>query len=566
MFLREAQRRHPNDFWVNEDLCWYFTVIDRSRGEDATRFGAVAVALRPQSAGARLNLGYALEKGMGRLDEAIAEYREAIRINPNFAEAHTNLGRALRDKGQLDEAIAECREAVRLSKGLATPHIGLGNALHVKGRLDEAIAEYHEAIRIDPSIAEAHDNLGNSLSGKGQLDEAIAEHREAIRIREDFTESHNNLGTVLSRKGRADEAIDEYRAAIRIKKDYMEAHYNLGNALHGKGRLGEAIAEYREAIRLNRNSTEAHINLGNVLRDQGQLDEAIAQYREAVRLKRDDAIAHHNLGSALATKRQLDEALLEFREAIRIKKDYAEAHCHLGLALMQKGQYRQAVDELRRGHELGSQRTHWSQPSAQWLRNAERLADLDARLPALIMGKEQAKDTEERLVLARLCQESHKKLYAASTRWYGEAFAAQPALADNLASCNRYNAACAAALAGCGQGQDAADLDEDQRAGLRRQALDWLRADLEAWRQLLVKDADKARPALVKQLQDWQEDPDFTNIRGSEALGRLPETEQTEWKRLWQEVEALHQRAAASLKTIAPIKTNDGSNKGQPGR
>src|SRR5579884_422977 len=254
---------------------------------------------------------------------------------------------------------------------------------------------------------------------------------------------------------------------------------------------------------------------------------------------------HHNLGIAFATKGQLDEAIHEFREALRIQKDYADAHRHLGLALMQKGLYRQAVGELRRGHELGSQQTHWSQPSAQWLRNAERMADLDARLPALLTGKEQAKDTDELLLLAHICQLPHKRLYADSARWYAEAFAAQPALADTLASDNRYNAACAAALAGCGQGQFTADLDENKRVRLRRQALDWLRADLEAWRSLLAKDPDKARPVVVKQLQHWQVDPDFANIRGREALGRLPEPERKEWKRLWQEVEALHQRAAA---------------------
>jgi hypothetical protein len=123
-----------------------------------------------------------------------------------------------------------------------------------------------------------------------------------------------------------------------------------------------------------------------------------------------------------------------------------------------------------------------------------------------------------------------------------------------LASDNRYNAACAAALAGCGQGQFTADLDENKCVRLRRQALDWLRADLEAWRSLLAKDPDKARPVVVKQLQHWQVDPDFANIRGREALGRLPEPERKEWKRLWQEVEALHQRAAAQpTKNLLPV-------------
>ncbi|HZV04488.1 MAG TPA: tetratricopeptide repeat protein, partial [Gemmataceae bacterium] len=396
-FLREAQRRYPNDFWVNEDLYWFFAVTQPSQGEDAIRFAAAAVALRPQSPGAHLNLGYALEKSSRRLDEAIAEYHEAIRLNPDFAEAHTNLGHALRHKGRLDEAIAAYHEAIRIKPNLPGAHLGLGNALLGKGRLDDAIAEYRQTILLNPNFAEAHTNLGNALTDKGQPDDAIAEHREAIRIRKDFAEAHNNLGTVLKSRGRLDEAIAEFGAAIEAKKDYAEAHYNLGNALHDKGRLDEAIAAYREAIRLNKNIASAYTNLGNVLRDKGRLDESIAYYREAIRIKKDDPVAHHNLGSALATKGELDDAIDEFREAIRLRKGYADAHCHLGLALMQKGLYRQAVDELRRGDELGSHKPRWSLPSARWLRNAERLANLDARLPALLDGEEEAKDAEERL-------------------------------------------------------------------------------------------------------------------------------------------------------------------------
>ncbi len=596
--LREAQRRHPNDFWINEDLFSFLHALQPSPQEDAIRFATAAVALRPQSPGAHNNLGIAL-KGKGRLDEASAEYREAIRLQNDFAEAHDNLGIVLKDKGQLNEAIAEFREAIRIKKNFAEPHNNLGVALKNKGRLDEAIAEYREAIRIkndyalahnnlgtalqnqgwlDEAIAEfreairikkdfagAHGNLGSALRDKGQLDEAIAEYREAIRIEKDDAEAHFNLGLALENKGQLDEAIAEDREAIRIKKDFALAHYTLGNALRGKGRLDEAIAEYREAIRLKQDLAEAHNNLGAAESMKGRLDEAIAEFREAIRIKKENAEAHNNLGNALRDKGRLDEAIAEFREAIRIKEDYAKAHCQLGLALMQKGQFRQAVDALRRGHELGSQKPRWPYPSAKWLHNAERLANLDARLPALLKGEAQPADTGERLALAQLCQR-HKKLYAASARWYGEAFADQPALAENLGTGNRYNAACAAALAGCGQGQDAAGLDEKLCAPLRRQALDWLRADVEAWRSLLTQHPDKTRPVLPKLLRHWQDDTDLAGVRGSETLAKLPEAERTEWKRFWQEVEALYQRAAAPPTRGPPVRTTNGSQTGQPSR
>ena len=108
---------------------------------------------------------------------------------------------------------------------------------------------------------------------------------------------------------------------------------------------------------------------------------------------------------------------------------------------------------------------------------------------------------------------------------------------------NRYNAACAAALAGCGQGKDADQSDDKERARLRRQALDWLRADLTAWRNLLEKDKAKWDTVVLQQMQHWLGDTDFNGVRGTAALAKLPQAERGDWQRLWEEVAALRQRA-----------------------
>jgi tetratricopeptide (TPR) repeat protein/tRNA A-37 threonylcarbamoyl transferase component Bud32 len=351
VLLMRAQQRHPSDFWINQSLVWILQKSRPRRLEDEIRFASVAVALQPQSPGTHVNLGIALyEKGL--LDEAIAEYQEAIRIKEDYAEAHNNLGVALAEKGRLDQAITEYQEAIRIKGGYAEAHNNLGNALAEKGRLDQAITEFHEAIHLNKDSAEVHNNLGAALRNKGRLDEAIAEFREAIRIKEDYAEAHNNLGVALRDKGQLDEAIDKFRAAICIKTDYFQAHTNLGTALRDKGRLDEAIAEYKEAIRINKHYGDAHNNLGVALADKGRLDEAIAEFREAIPLKKDDAQAHYNLGSVLHRQGRLDEAVAEFRAAIRLKKDDAEAHSNLGTALRDKGHREEAMAEWREAIRL----------------------------------------------------------------------------------------------------------------------------------------------------------------------------------------------------------------------
>jgi tetratricopeptide (TPR) repeat protein len=557
-------------------------LYDKGRLDEAIAEYKEVLRLKPDYALAHSNLGAALY-AKGRLDEAIAAYHEALRLKPDYAEAYTahyNLGNALKDKGRLDEAIAAYHEALRLKPDFPEVHTNLGAALARKGQLDDAIAAYHEALRLKPDFPEAHiahNNLGNALRQKGQLDEAIAEIRAALRLKPDFPLAHNNLGLALTDKGRLDEAIAECRAALRLRKDFPEAHYNLGNALYLKGQRDEAIAEYKEALRIKQDYAEVHNNLGAALYHKGQLDEAIAAYHEALRLKRDNAEAHVGLGAALKAKGRLDEAIAEYHEALRIKKDYPEAHCNLGyalsvsgrldeaiveyreavrlkpdnpeahgnlgVALMQKGQFRQAAEELRRGDELGSRNPRWPHARAQaQLRQAEHLAQLDARLPAVLQGKDRPKDAAERLGFAELCQ-LYRQRYAAAARLYADAFAAEPRLNGAQPSEPRYNAACAAALAGCGQGKDAPGLGEEEGCQLRLEALAWLRADLAAWRRLLDQGPAQARPAAVPQLQHWREDPDFAGVRGPDALAKLPEAERQGWGKLWDDVAETLRRA-----------------------
>jgi hypothetical protein len=136
--------------------------------------------------------------------------------------------------------------------------------------------------------------------------------------------------------------------------------------------------------------------------------------------------------------------------------------------------------------------------------------------------------------------------FAAAARLYTGAFTAHPHLLDGPSTRNRYRAACAAAMAGSGQGRDATDLDEATRVAFRRQALDWLRAELEARRRLLAKEPGKVL-AVARDLQDWLWDSPFAGLRGPDALARLPEAERQEWQELWTDIADALARAVEML-------------------
>jgi tetratricopeptide (TPR) repeat protein/tRNA A-37 threonylcarbamoyl transferase component Bud32 len=537
-----------------------------------------AAALDPADALAHYNLGNALY-AIKDLDGAIAEWKQAIVLDPKYAKAHTNLGNALKAKGDLDGAIAQYRQAISIDPNDALAHYNFGLALKAKGHLDGAIAEYNKAIALDPEYAQAHTNLGYALEAKGDLKGAIAHYKKAIAINPNFALAHNNLGAILcdvkkDYKG----AIAEFKEAIAIDPNCAAAHSNLGNALKAKGDLKGAIAHYKKAIAIDPKYASAHNNLGNALKGNGDLkgaiahykatiaidpnyanaynglglalyakgdpDGAIAAYRKAIAIDRKDAQVHTNLGVALEAKGDLDGAIAEHKKAIALDPKYAKAHGALGRALLAMGRFteartatRKVLDLLPEGHSLRNYVT-------QQLRRCEQWLQLEAKLPTLLKPGAEPPDTTELLALAVLCQ-NYKKRYTGAARFYADAFAANAKLPNDLARHHPYNAARAAALAAAGKGEDAAKLEDQDRARLRKQALDWLQDDLAAWTKVAAKGSRQAKAAVRQQIEHWQKDGDLSGVRDKAALANLPKEEREAWTKLWKDVDALLKQVQA---------------------
>jgi tetratricopeptide (TPR) repeat protein len=238
----------------------------------------------------------------------IVLYSRTLEFEPS-PPIFSNLGLALADQGRIDEAVAQYSEALRLKPDYPEAHNNLGLALAGQGRIDEAMAQYFEALRLKPDYPKAHNNLGNALAGQGRIDEAMAQYFEALRLQPDYPKAHVNLGAALAGRGRIDEAMAQYFEALRLQPDFPEAYLDLGAALAGQGRFDEAIAQYSEALRLKPDFPEAHLNLGNALAGQGRFDEAIAQYSEALRIRPDFPQARRLLNDLMSRTQSLNPAV-----------------------------------------------------------------------------------------------------------------------------------------------------------------------------------------------------------------------------------------------------------------
>jgi serine/threonine-protein kinase len=571
--LRRAQARHPGDFWINFGLAnalgkhkkpaeaegYYRAALavrpatpavynnlgnvlhDLGKAEEAAAAYLKAITLDRKLAPPHYNLGSVLAD-RGKLPEAAAAYRQALALAPKHAKAHYHLGDVLRKQGQREEAAAEFRRTIDLDPKDADAHYFLARVLREQGRWEEAAAEFRRASALAPKLAAAHNDLGLILHDQGKLPEAAAEFRRAIDIDPKDARAHHNLGGALHEQGRREEAAAEFRRAIDLDPKLAGPHNGLGLILSEKGQLPEAAAEFRQAIALDPKLARPHHNLGKILGKQGKAEEAAAEFRQAIALDPTDADAHYNLGNALYHQGQWDDAAAAYRQALRLKEDFAEAHCNLGVILQRQGKLREALAELRRGDELGSGRPGWPYPSKEWVRQCQRLLDLDARLADILAGKARPVGAAEQVEFAGLC--ALKKRYAEASRFYAEAFAAKTHLADDLRAGHRYNAACYAALAAAGQGEHPGKLDETEQARWRHRALAWLRDDLAAWTKVIETGPPQARATMQGKLKHWQADSDLAGVRDKAALQKLPAQEQEDWRRFWQEVAALRDRAA----------------------
>lgn len=164
----------------------------------------------------------------------------AAKYLPDDANAHDNLGLALKRAGRLEEAVASFRRAIKFQPRHAGVHINLANTLHQCGNARQALDSYRNALELDPRSAIGFNNMGNALRDLGQLAEAEASFRRAIALAPDFVEAHNNLGRVLKDMKRFVEAEASMQRALTYKPDFAFAHYNLACLYYDQGHLDDA--------------------------------------------------------------------------------------------------------------------------------------------------------------------------------------------------------------------------------------------------------------------------------------------------------------------------------------
>jgi serine/threonine-protein kinase len=440
--------------------------------------------------------------------EAVGYLQVAVAIRPTSDGAYMMLGRALRGVGDTEGAIAAFRRSLELNASSVVAK-ELAWALAPKGELEEVRAAWEKFLERDPPEHDAWYGYAQLCLFVGN-EEAYRRARTALLTR--FGDTRNDW-TIAERTSLAclllPDSGDELQAAVRLadlavaegdrptKTDNPYLRFVKGLAIYRQGRPKEAIPLLQEAAEKLPSRAGPGLTL------------AMARFRS---------------GSTTEARKTL-------ADAVRANDWY----------------------DLRAASQI-DQPTIWV--SHVLRREAEAL--ILPNLPAFLQGNYQPQDNDERIALLGICQS--RGLYGAATRLYADAFKADPGLADRMSEqCLRhaiqgteappdrtqaFNAACrylaarCSALAGCGLGKDGDKIGGADRSRWRKQAREWLRADLAMWAAKLNSDSPSERSLARRMLLNWQTDPDLSGVREPSALDDLPADERNDCLALWREVRA----------------------------
>lgn len=253
-----------------------------------------------------------LPQSLEQSRSSISTLREQVRVNPGQADLHVALGRELEAMGNLSEAIAEYAEALRLQPNHAQAFYSLSQARRAERELDESrhamgsVADERQDLKRD-RLSQARDALSS-----GEFPLAVTLLREGREIDPNDPQIRLSLGRALLNMADVDGAIEEFRAVVRIQPELPEAHLRLATALMVKRDWAAAEAELTQAIRLDPELIEAHYSLGAVRYTQGDLVGAVASYRYTLSLSPDFPDAHYRLGLILKVMGEEHEAAQAF--------------------------------------------------------------------------------------------------------------------------------------------------------------------------------------------------------------------------------------------------------------
>jgi len=301
------------------------------------------IALHAQTKGAQalFNRGNtALRKGDAA--EAVEDFRQFVRLEPNSAEGHFNLGLALQSAGELTRALDSLRKAESLQPGMRGIHLFSGIVEYKLNHLAEAHIELAQATQSEPKNSAAWMWLGVVELAQNRTESAATALDRAAAL------DPNDLD-ILYHRGRAHLLVSKqsYAAMFKLSPDSWRVHEVLGQADAEAFRADEAISEFRLAIRAAPHEPGLNEELGDACWTAGKLEDADAAYSEEIKNDPSNAVALYKLGSLRVTSGDAAGGVPLLDRALTLDSAITNAHYYLGKGYVALGKNDLAIEHFR---------------------------------------------------------------------------------------------------------------------------------------------------------------------------------------------------------------------------
>lgn len=293
--------------------------------EVAAHFVEKAIHYAPAMPGYFNDLGIIRRKLKQPDEQSLACYQEALRLDPDFIEAHHNLANLWRERGDLDRAIAGYEQVLRRSTEHVPARYGLGLCLQAVDCEERAEQEFLAALSINPDYLPAHRSLGNLLRKHKQFEAALVHFRRVMDLEPCNGEACSISGALLVDLDRDAEAECYFRQAVTLSPESVEALMDLGKILRTLGKLAEAIECFYQALRLSPESIAGLNELGIAFSHQDKYSEALDCFQRALQLSPARAETLCNLGNLFLRMRCFPDAIDHLRRALALKPDFSMA-------------------------------------------------------------------------------------------------------------------------------------------------------------------------------------------------------------------------------------------------
>ena len=262
-----------------------------------------------------------------RESEAINAYKQAIRVEPGYADSYNNLGLIIKKRGNQEEALQRFKQAVKADPDYVEARNNLGVTLQELDQHEAALEHLEKATNISPNVAFIHFNYAKSLRIEGDLDKALHEYNQAINLKVGYFEAYNNRGTLLEDLHRYEDAKKSYTSAVQLNPDNSLAFSNRGLVEKKLGDYTGAFRDFSKALELENHRPglsdkdlrfRLNVNLGDILLYFKKFNEAIHAYDAALEIKPDSEDVLAFKGNAVCALGRLEAGLQMKQEGFGI--------------------------------------------------------------------------------------------------------------------------------------------------------------------------------------------------------------------------------------------------------